>query len=104
VALATPGAQTAVGSLVRTRGRDWVVLAVVVQPATIGRLLHAMPRSDVSLYQYYPNSLVVRYETKAEAQRKCDGDCRDAKPGACASVQPHLVPGWEAHRLFRRLR
>lgn len=43
--------------------------AVVVQPATIGRLLRAMPRSDVSLYQYYPNIIVSIDFVKTDTNR-----------------------------------
>jgi superfamily II DNA or RNA helicase len=43
--------------------------AVVVQSATIGRLLRAMPRSDVSLYQYYPNIILSIDFVKSDTHR-----------------------------------
>jgi len=43
--------------------------AVVVQSATIGRLLRAMPRQDVSLYQYYPNIIVSIDFVKSDTHR-----------------------------------
>jgi superfamily II DNA or RNA helicase len=43
--------------------------AVVVQSATIGRLLRAMPRSDVSLYQYYPHIIVSIDFVKSDTNR-----------------------------------
>ena len=43
--------------------------AVVVQSATIGRLLRAMPRSDISLYRYYPNIIVSIDFVKSDANR-----------------------------------
>jgi len=60
--------------------------AVVVQSATIGRLLRAMPRSDLSPYQYYPNIIVSIDFVKSDAHR--DGFLRDA---------PDLVIVDEAH-------
>jgi len=43
--------------------------AVVVQSATIGRLLRAMPRQDISLYQYYPNIIVSIDFVKSDTHR-----------------------------------
>jgi hypothetical protein len=60
--------------------------AVIVQSATIGRLLRAMPRSDVSLYQYYPNIIVSIDFVKSDMNR----------PGFLSHA-PDLVIVDEAH-------
>jgi SNF2 family DNA or RNA helicase len=83
--------------------------AEVVQSATIGRLLRAMPRSDVSLYQYYPNIIVSIDFVKSDTNRHgfllhapdlviVDEAHMAARPGGSAGTSQH-----QRHQFVREL-